>query len=534
MNEPENVTELCKDLIDDYLSGLLEETRMRELEERLRADAGARRYFVRYARLHTDLYMEVRARQAGTRALDRIDQLTQDGSLGRKSHFRKAVARCAIAAGFLFAVIAGGLLLNGRTARNDGLGHEPAVAWLVNAQNCLWSDEVGPAGDMHQGKVLTLARGLAEIRFQCGARVVLNGPASLQILSGKGARLMQGRLTARVPEAAKGFEILSPQGKVIDLGTEFGLSVSENGSTNVYVFEGKVEAHPVDGGQAGDGGVSLTRNQTARIAAGKVTVAPMGPDIGAAQFVRAIVPSPVIVPRTLRLTFDRSAKRGIRDAAGAGTGLTHRLPGTGRQLPEHDPNLRLNATKGRLELTTTKSDINTQYKLDHGEYIGVHLSDLGFTGKEDFAITASLPNIPALESIGQFGLYTGTRSDKNIRGGLIGRREQPGQYTQFLVNNNGGADTDPIRVGLLSTGDDLRLTLRRTDGKYALTVENQTTGGSSTLSIRHPEFLDGESDLYVGLFGANTQSEARKTLIIKEVSVTVWTLSKEQGVGNRE
>jgi hypothetical protein len=135
-------------------------------------------------------------------------------------------------------------------------------------------------------------------------------------------------------------------------------------------------------------------------------------------------------------------------------------------------------------------------------------------------------DIPALEVYGQFGLYAGTASDRVIRGGLIsGRRREPGQNTQFLVNNAGGRDTDLYRVGLLSPGTDLRLTFKRTGGNYALTVENLTEGGASTLTIRHPEFLDDEPDLYVGLFGANTASQVRKTLIIKEFSATVWAVS---------
>jgi hypothetical protein len=233
------------------------------------------------------------------------------------------------------------------------------------------------------------------------------------------------------------------------------------------------------------------------------------------------------------LTFDRPDAGGIRDANGAGTGLTHRLPGTGRRLPAHDPNLRLDPAKGHLELTTTNSDLNTQYRLYHGEYLGVRLADLGFTGPEDFAVTVKIPNIPALEFVGQFGLYVGTRSNRSIRGGLLSsRRQEPGQYTQFLVNNDEGRDTDPNKVGLLATGTDLRLTLKRTGGQYALTVENLTDGSASTLTIRHPEFLDGERDLFVGLFGANTQSEVRKTLIIKEFAVTVWTASPAAETGS--
>jgi hypothetical protein len=530
MNEIEPVSERLKDLIDDYLSELLDEAGMRELEALLRADAVARRYFVRCARLHTDLHLEARAHLASQRALGKIEPLAPRTSTVRQG-FRRWVAHPVFAAAAaVLAVVAGWWLLAGRP-QQDGGGRGPALAWLVNAQNCKWSAHVGPGGDLQAGRVLQLESGLAEIRFASGATVVLEGPAILQLLSGHSAVLLEGKLTVRVPEAGSAFEIGSPQGKVIDLGTEFGMSVSRNGPTDVYVFEGKVEAHPADGGAGA--GVNLTRNQAARIVSGKVSLQPVLPDPEGRQFVRAIVPPPVIVPRILRLSFDRVVEGTLRDGAGTGIGLTHRLPGTGRQLPERDPNLRLDTAKARLELTTTNSDINTQFQLHHGEYLGVRLSDLGFTGTEDFAVTAVLPNIPALEFVGQFGLYAGAGSDRNIRGGVISRRAH-GQYTQFLVNNKDGKDADIYRVGLLSTGADLRLTLERTRGKYSLKVENLTTGSSSTLEIRHSDFLDGERELFVGLFGANTQSEVRKTLTIQEFSATVWTVAPAVGTGRAD
>src|SRR5262249_38345906 len=159
------------------------------------------------------------------------------------------------------------------------------------------------------------------------------------------------------------------------------------------------------------------------------------------------------------------------------------------RLPERDPNLRLNPAQSRLELTTTNSDLNTQYRLHHGEYLGVRLPDLGFTGPEGLAVAVTIPDLPALGSGGQVGPSARAGSAENIRGGLISR--QPGEYTQFLVNNHDGNDADINRVGLHAPGADLRLTLKRTDGRYALTVENRTVGSTSTLTIRHPEFLDG-------------------------------------------
>jgi hypothetical protein len=518
-----------RDLVEDYLDGLLDETGLEELEQHLRADGAARHYFVRYARLHTDLELEVRARKAGQRALERIEQLaasrtrpaatTVPASTPPRSFFLAVWSpwNLGIAAGLLLAVVAGwALAWRGGTAH--GAEGEPAIAWLVNAQDCTWAGP-GPTGNLQAGRRLQIEHGLAEIHFDCGARVVLEGPCVLELLSGKSARLASGRLTARVPAGAQGFEVLSPHGKVIDLGTEFGVQ-ADQGLTEVYVFKGKVEALPAHASRA----ESLTEHQAAEMGPDRVTIRASEAAAPESRFVRAIEPSPRIVPRTRRLVFDEAPEGGIGDQAGLGTGLTHRLPGTGETLAAHDPNLRLNRALAQLELTTTNSDLNTRYKLGHGEYLGLHLADLGFTGPEDFAVTVTIPNIPALGAVGQFGLYAGTQSDRTIRGGLIGH-EEPGQYTQFLVKNDNGCDLPDIcKVGLLSTGTDLRLTLKRTAGRYALTVENLTRGSTSTLTIRHPEFLDDARDLYVGLFGANTQSEIRKTLIFKNFQATVWTV----------
>jgi hypothetical protein len=503
------ISEELQELVDAYLDGALDEAGQHQLQARLRSDPAAMRYFVRYGRLHTDLSLEARVRRAGQRALDAIDS-PPAVKPGASPSIRRPVT-WAVAASLLLAVV--GLLF----VRDGGRAAQPlAIAWLVNAQDCKWAGGAEPAGELQPGKIVRIERGLAELRFRSGASLILEGPADLELLSANSVRLRHGKLAARVPEAAIGFTVISPQGKVVDLGTEFGMSVGENGTTDLVVFEGKMEAHSA--AQA-DKPILLSKGETARLDATGIARQAGKPG----SFVRAIIPPPRLSPRTLTLDFRRPLEAGIQDAAGRRTGFTHRLPGTGLGLAERDPNLNLDAAQGRLELLTTNSDINRQYQLDQGEYFGVCLADLGFTGDEDFEVTAMIPNIPALHRVGQFGLYAGVRSDRNIRGGLISKLE--GEYTQFLVHNNGGRDTDLYRVGLLSTGDDLEMTLRRTAGKYALSIKNLTAGGDSTLTIRPADFLAGAADLHVGLFGANTQSEVRRTLFVKQFKVTVWTRS---------
>src|SRR5262249_58406204 len=101
---------------------------------------------------------------------------------------------------------------------------------------------------------------------------------------------------------------------------------------------------------------SRTATQRARLDGAGVTVQRGGSD----AFVRAIVPPPVIVPRERVIDFRLPIPGGLRDADGRGTGLTHRLPGTGSRLNERDANLRLDPDRGQLALTTTHHDLNHQ------------------------------------------------------------------------------------------------------------------------------------------------------------------------------
>src|SRR5437879_1370770 len=96
-----------QELIDDYLNGLLDDAQVESLEERLRDDPDARRLYVRYARLHTDLHLEAHARQSADRALDQIERLPAPVRPRSISRLRAL----ALAAGLLLTVGAAGWLL---------------------------------------------------------------------------------------------------------------------------------------------------------------------------------------------------------------------------------------------------------------------------------------------------------------------------------------------------------------------------------------------------------------------------------------
>jgi hypothetical protein len=211
----------------------------------------------------------------------------------------------------------------------------------------------------------------------------------------------------------------------------------------------------------------------------------------------------------------------VADASGTGTGFTHRLPGTGAGLPASDPNLRLVLPSGRLEVTATGSDLNTRFRLDQAEFPGVRLADLGFTGSEDFEVTAEVADVPTMAFVGQFGVYAGVSGEWAVRGGLVSQREAD-SFRQFVVNTRDGRDKDAYFIGLGAPGDDLRMRLARTGGKFSMAVENRTSGATSTLAIRHPEFLDGRAELVVGVFACDPRGKDHRAVRFSAFSATVW------------
>jgi len=86
-------------------------------------------------------------------------------------------------------------------------GDDEAIASLSGAKDPRW---VGPAlstgGELHRGQRIELTSGFAEITFDSGAQVTLEGPASLDLNSAWEAALRHGTLKATVPPEAVGFE----------------------------------------------------------------------------------------------------------------------------------------------------------------------------------------------------------------------------------------------------------------------------------------------------------------------------------------
>jgi hypothetical protein len=99
--------------------------------------------------------------------------------------------------------------------------------------------------DIESGE-LSFSNGMAQLEFMQGATVILEGPVKTTLIHTNALKVERGKMRAHVPKVAVGFTVNLPMGKVIDLGTDFGVEVDEEGAAEIYVYRGKVSYRGVD------------------------------------------------------------------------------------------------------------------------------------------------------------------------------------------------------------------------------------------------------------------------------------------------
>lgn len=170
------------------------------------------------------------------------------------------------------------------------------TARLVEMANCLWDSEPLRVGDnVEVGRRIQLKSGLAKIAFTDRAEVILEGPADFSVVSEKAAELRYGRISANVFDAGKGFTIDSPGMEVLDLGTQFGFSVQQEGQGEVHVFKGEVEVKLKEKGKRASHSRLLTTHRAASLDSQKGRIDTLRFD--PSRFIRTFEPSDLEITR---------------------------------------------------------------------------------------------------------------------------------------------------------------------------------------------------------------------------------------------
>jgi ferric-dicitrate binding protein FerR (iron transport regulator) len=219
-------------LVDALIEGRCDEAGLRRLETLVRDDPKARDAYLDQMRMHALLEWRhglvapgLETSKASTRRMGRPALGLTLGGL--------AAAAALIGAAVVWSAV--------RPA-----GSADAVATLVHARDVAWGESTRPVapGTRLAPGAIRFDSGTVRLAFDRGATVDVEGPAEVDVVSGMRIRALRGRLTARVDGGAKGFTVETPNTRVVDQGTEFGVEVDSHGRTGVVVFEGLVDLAP--------------------------------------------------------------------------------------------------------------------------------------------------------------------------------------------------------------------------------------------------------------------------------------------------
>lgn len=276
MNEsPHNWADRLDELVTALHANELSDELAVELNEMLDSQPGARRRFAEQMQLATMLEEGIPTKAAMPAGSAQPVALNGHGKTRRSHRSLAILVSTAAAIGligfFLWPHFFGSS--NDPIAVTDDELFDEGVAVVTSAVNARFSHDtqLDVGSSVSPGSVV-LESGHVQFEFYRGAVVVVEGPAELEFIDANKMICRRGRLRAHVPPQAEGFTVVSRSFELVDLGTEFGMDVSEDGSGRIRVFEGKVELYEAGSNRSAASRREIGETGGARVSAtGEVT-----------------------------------------------------------------------------------------------------------------------------------------------------------------------------------------------------------------------------------------------------------------------
>ncbi len=220
--------ELIQRLLDDQI----EPDEMQRLGKAIREDPRVRDYYV------DSLLVSAVIRRSSqvTGELSKSDLIRAiSGGAGHGGSRRVVRYFYSVAAVLIFGVL---ILASVTLFRQRTQG--PAVGRLAGAYEAQWRGARPRSGEpLHVG-AYDLREGVAKMDLDQGTSLLLEAPCQVELKSVGEVTLRSGRLVAVVPPQAEGFRVRTWTALITDLGTEFGVVVRPDGSTEAHVLKGSV------------------------------------------------------------------------------------------------------------------------------------------------------------------------------------------------------------------------------------------------------------------------------------------------------
>jgi ferric-dicitrate binding protein FerR (iron transport regulator) len=227
-------------LCQAVLEGTADEVQLEEFRAHLRADAVQRKAYLDQTQMHALLtWQQGRAAIPELALLSPTNVAPQPKILTFRSRMASPLLQAALAASVVLMVGLAFWQFADHGRKPDSMAVQKGVSIDILASE-------GSPYQVGQRVVLQKLRmdtGSLRFRISSGAVVDVEGPVILEFVNPMRLRLLLGNVTIDVGSEAKGFVLDTASALLMDIGTRFGASVGNDGSTDVLVLEGEVEVY---------------------------------------------------------------------------------------------------------------------------------------------------------------------------------------------------------------------------------------------------------------------------------------------------
>ncbi|MFC4991448.1 LamG-like jellyroll fold domain-containing protein [Rubritalea tangerina] len=230
------------DALHEKISRLLDQDlspeEFAELENTLIHDPEARAYYRQQAQFHSLMALEF---DKATNTHPQLNSVvSMDTILERQKWRSLKVSALVAAAVVLISILSLNFFLIPTPSNTLSFETAPASIFTLTKAR---PNPNKPHDQMEPGDSLKLDQGALSLTFASGVRSIILAPADLTLTTGGHLTLQQGSAWFDVPANATGFTVTTKELKVVDLGTQFGVTSRPKGFDEVHVFKGSVEAH---------------------------------------------------------------------------------------------------------------------------------------------------------------------------------------------------------------------------------------------------------------------------------------------------
>ena len=281
MNSKHELRQRLFPLLDTLIAGTISVDDHAQLEAILDENPEARRLYSQY--LEHDLGIQhLQLSSAQPNAVEELMRQTTQPPAGSRTRFVLLGAMMATAVCVLIAFVSNPLWRasdspsesitnsvsdNPDRETNNHKETTPAIARIMRLLDAKWSDGHNQfsLGDSLGREWLHVSSGIVQLEFSSGAALTLEGPAQLRIDSEIECFVQMGKVVVLGSPDLPEFTITTPGSRIVDIGTEFAVVVSESGQTDVHVLEGEVDVSLVDDNQGAVGVRRLVESEAATL-----------------------------------------------------------------------------------------------------------------------------------------------------------------------------------------------------------------------------------------------------------------------------